>query len=107
MRDGIDAADAGNGYKARRPLVSGSGPILIELHQRLGLAVIDLQTLAYGGFLVVIALNQWLASDVILALGFGWIEFHMIGAAARHMDASSAHPINDVFIGNSDFEYRI
>ena len=41
--------------------------------------MIDMETFDNGFFLVVVALNQVFASDIVLAFNFRRIELHVIG----------------------------
>ena len=70
----------------RRVGVAACGPARVVVDQLLGLIVIDLQPLAHGVFLVVVALNQIFAGGVVLARDLRPIEVDVIGAA-RSPDA--------------------
>src|SRR5690606_11335485 len=45
----------------------GSRQVLVEIHQRLGLRMVDRQTMTHGLFLVVITLDQLFTGFIILA----------------------------------------
>src|SRR5690606_2781177 len=56
----------------------GGSQALIEIHQRLGLRVIDGQAMTHGLFLVVVALDQLLASFVVLAGNLRRVVFGVV-----------------------------
>ncbi len=67
--DGIHRTHALDAAALRRAL--GGAQLLVEIHQRLGLGMIEVQTLANGGFAVVFALYQRLAGQVVGVGAFG------------------------------------
>lgn len=76
----IQAAHAFYAHIFRR---SGRGffrPVLIVTDQRRGLLVVDLQAFTDGFFLVVLALDEGIASLVVFTFGLGRIVLHMIDA---------------------------
>ena len=83
------------------------GPLAVVADQRLGLLVIDLKALQDGLFLVVVALDQRLAGDVVLALDLGRIELDVIGAAGGDVHATTAHAGDDLAVRHVDFEHVV
>jgi len=74
VADLLDFADAVYLDVTGCALATGIGPFRVVVDQRLGLVVVDTETLADGCFLVIIALDQRLAGLVILALFLRRIE---------------------------------
>src|SRR5690606_33061171 len=79
--DAADALDTG-----ALGLAVGGGQLLVEVHQRLGLGVVDLQTLAYGLFLVVLTLDQLFTGHIVLAGLLRRIVFQVVGATGTAAD---------------------
>src|SRR3546814_4968169 len=51
---------------------------LVEVHQRLGLRMVDGQAMTHGLFLVVFALDQLIAGFVVLASNLRWVVLGVI-----------------------------
>src|SRR5437763_16298314 len=100
----VDAADAVYTAILRRERVSRRRPLYIISDKRLGLLVIDGETLAHRFFLVVVALDQIFAGDVVLAGNLRRIELDVIRAARRRVYAPAAPPLDDRLVGAIDFE---
>src|SRR5216684_8574882 len=90
-----DRADARDFPILRRARVTLRGPIRIVVHQRPRLLAVDLETLPDSLLPVVVALNQWLARNVVLAGHLGRIEFDVVDAPRAGMHPAPAHPLND------------
>ncbi|BBG29918.1 acyl desaturase [Zymobacter palmae] len=79
-------------------------PFAVVSYQRFGLVVVDLQTITYGIWQVIFALDQQLARCVILAFFFRRIVDDVIGTAGAFMNATARQTLDDLVIFNSDFD---
>jgi hypothetical protein len=71
----------------------GGRQLLVEVHQRLGLAVVDRQAMTHGFFLVVVALDQVFTGDVVLAFHFRRVVLNVVGAARGQVHAATGHAL--------------
>src|SRR5213594_2780514 len=82
-----------------RPIVASCRPLGVIGNQWLGLGVIDGQTLVDRVFLIVFALNQWLAGHVVTVGDLGWVVLHVISATGAEVYAPPAHAFDNGSIG--------
>ena len=45
------------------------------------MSAVHLQPFAYGVFLVIVALNERLASDIVVTFNLGWVVLDVVSAA--------------------------
>ena len=69
--------------------------------------MIHRQALFDSLFLVVFALHQVFAGDVVLAREFRRIEFEVIGSARGQMRAAPGHALDDLGIVDGDLDHEI
>src|SRR3954453_12198564 len=79
--------------------------VLVVLHERLGLVVVDGQALADRLRLVVLALDELRAVDVAAALLLGRIEVDVVDAAAL-AHAPPREALDDLVVGHVDEQHR-
>ena len=79
----------------------------VELNQRLGLCVVDRQTMANGLFDVIFALQQRLAGYIVNAFDFRRIEDGVVDATGAFMYTATGHALDDFFVINSDFQHVV
>ena len=79
--DLLDSACAVNRHWLWRMGVTRGVPLPEVLDQWAGLRMINLQTFLDGLFLVVGSLDQFFASDIVLAFNFRRVEFDVIGSS--------------------------
>ena len=63
--------------------------------------------MANGFFLVVIALDQVFASDVVLAFDLGRVVLDVVGTARGQVHTAACHAANDLFVVHGDLDHRI
>src|SRR5258706_11391229 len=102
-----DRADARDFPILRRARVTLRGPIRIVVHQRPRLLAVDLEALPDRLLPVVVALNQGLARNVVLARHLWRIEFDVVDASRSGMHPAPAHPLNDLVLGHVDLEHEV
>src|SRR6266852_4848606 len=102
-----DRADTRDFPILRRTRVTLRGPIRIVVHERPRLLPVDLEPLPNRLLPVVVALNQRLARNVVLARYLRRIEFDMVDASRARMDPAPAHPLNDLILGYVDLEHKV
>jgi hypothetical protein len=89
----------------RRPLAAHSA---VVLDQRLGLRVIDVEALLDGFFLVVVALHQVFAGDVVLALDLGRVVLDVVGAAGATWARGGRSCVRrSRLVGHVDLEHEV
>src|SRR5882762_4633348 len=96
LRDGADTRDF---PILRRARVALRGPIRIVVHKRPRLLPVDLEPLPHRLLPVVVALDQRLARNVVLARYLRRVEFDMVDASRGGMYPAPAHPLNDLILG--------
>src|SRR5579871_669268 len=102
----LERTEAVDGAEARRRGIAGC-PLRVILDQRTGLRPIDLEALAHGLFLVVVALNQVFARHIVLALQPGRLVADVVNAAGRGVDPPSADALDDLAVGHVDLYHVI
>ena len=103
----LDIADAVDAHKLRRTV----SPCICEAaevrNQRLGLFVIDLETLLHHLFPVILALDQILSREVVFSRPGGRIELDVVGAPGAEMHSPTAHSAYDLTVVDVDFHHVI
>ena len=56
---------------------------------------------------VVVALNQRLTGNIVLAFHLGRIEHQVIGASRAGMDTTTTHAPDDFLVADIDLEHKI
>ena len=107
LRDLVDRADAGDLAVLRRLRIARGGPVPVVVDQRPRLRAIDLEALPHRLLAVVVALDQRLAGDVVLALDLRRIELDVVGAARGGVHAAPAHALDDLVVGHVDLEHVV
>jgi hypothetical protein len=81
FQSSADAADFTHATEGEEPqkFFFGGG-FFVERNEGFGLCMVHIETLAHGRFLVVIALDQRLTGDVILASDAWWFVLDVINA---------------------------
>src|SRR5690606_30407837 len=100
--DAADALDTG-----ALGLAVGGGQLLVEVHQRFGLGVVDLQTLAHGLFLVVLTLDQLFAGHIVLAGLLRRIVLQVVGTTGTRVHPATGDAADDFLVVHGDFQYVI
>src|SRR5690606_23706447 len=77
---------------------------LVEVDQRRGLRMIDLEPLAHGIFMIITALYQWFTRDVVDASLLRWIVLHVIDSTTGIVDPAAAAALDYFLVihGNLD-----
>src|SRR5882672_6371398 len=105
--DLLDRSLAQNLAVARRVRVALRRPLRIIVDQRPGLLLVDLQALSHRFLLVVLALHQGLARQIVLARHFRGIEGQVIVAPGGRMHAAAAQAPDDLLVIDLDLEHKI
>ena len=66
--------------------------------------MVHVQTLLHGFFLVVIALDQIFASDVVFHVDLGRVEHNVVGTARSQVNATTRHALDDFCIRHVDLD---
>ena len=88
-------------------LAIGSRQLLVEIHQRFGLRVVDRQAMTHGFFGVVLALYQLFTGDVVYASHFRRVVDDVVHAAAGLVNTAASDTLDDFFVFDGDFNHCI
>src|SRR5690554_1308953 len=89
VADIVQTANAFNTHVFRCISRSLDRPVLIEADQWCGLIVVNSQTLAYGIFFVVFALNQRLAGFIVFTFNLWRIVLHVVNTATAFVNTAT------------------
>src|SRR3990167_80805 len=103
--DLVDRTNTGNGAVLRRAF--SGGELLVEVHQRLGLRVVDRQAMTHGFFFVVVALDQRFAGFVVNTGDFRRIVFGVVDATRGRVHAATGDAADDFFVVHSDLDHVV
>src|SRR5450432_2710210 len=82
-------------------------PFGVVVDEWLLLRMINGQSIQHRRLLIIDTLDQVLSSDVILARYFRRIELDVIRAARSHMNAPTAHALDDRTVGYVDLQHVV
>ena len=82
-------------------------PLLVVVHQRRGLFVVDRQAVTHRGLLVVFTLDQRFTGHIVFTRFFGRIVLDVIHATRGRVYAATRQTADDLFIRHGDFQYVI
>src|SRR5258707_14485970 len=85
LLDLFDWAEPGDPAVLRRLRLARRAPARVVADQRARLLAVHLEAIAHRLLAVVVTLHQRLARDVVLALDFRRIEFHVVGPSRRRV----------------------
>ena len=69
--------------------------------------MVDGETFLYRGLLVVVALYQGLARDVVLAFDLRRIEYQVVGSAGSRVDTTPAHAPDDFLVTDINLKHIV
>src|SRR5499427_10517234 len=104
---GFDASHTVDLAVFRRTRIAATCPLEVIVDKRFGLRVVDGEALLNRLFLVVVALDQGLARDVVAVGNLRRVEFDVIGPSRGDVHAPTAHALDDRGIWDVDLEYIV
>src|SRR5882672_7147898 len=105
--DLVDRALAGNLAVARRTRVALRGPLRIVVDQGPGLLLVDLEAPSHGLLLVVFALHQRLARQIVPAGGLRRVEADVVVPARRRVHAAPRETPDDLVVVDVDLQHEV
>lgn len=85
----------------------GGRQLLVEVDQRLGLRMVDRQAVTHGLFLVVLALDQLFAGNVVLAGDLRRVVLGVVHAAGGRMHATTGDTRHDLLVVDGDLDHMV